>query len=173
MTLSIEQKSVYLTIINSTMILRSIGQRLRNHCRLREFKIRVVKESEILIDKMEKCKLLENDIIVSIDKFCDEFNISFGQAQKAINVLLKYHYYLYEKYLTNHSKIKSVLHCPLDSKILEELHIRNKPLTRIDKKEYIDIQNEIHDKMYSKGLHRIDFDREVYDTGYLKDRGIL
>ncbi len=166
MALSIEQKSVYLSVLNSTMILRSIGRSLRSKSRVKEFKIRIFKETEILINKIENSILSENDILDSIDKFCDEFSISFGQAQKAINVVLKYHYYMYEDYLD--AEIKSVLHCPLDSKILNKLGINNKPLTKIGKKEYLDIQNRI----YLREPTKIDFDK-IYDIEYLKDKGIL
>jgi len=171
MVLSIEQKSVYLTILDATMILRTVGRSLRSEDRLKEFKNKVFKELEGLFNKMEVGKLTDNDILHSIDKFCEQFGISFGQAQKAINVLLKYHYYMYEKYFDDCIKIKSVLHCPLDSTNLERLGIINNPLTRINKKEYKDIQNNIQNKMQSLGLNKIDFDK-LFDKDFLRRRGI-
>jgi hypothetical protein len=72
---------------------------------------------------------------------------------------------------TRQIHFKSVLYCPLDSKNLTKLRI-NRSLAAIGKKEYIEIQNKIHNKMHSQGLHRVDFDRP-WDIGYLERRGIL
>lgn len=164
--LKIEQKSIYLIILNATMILRSIGKTFKgSRKKLKNFKIRLFKEVERLINKMEAKRLQEKDIISSIGSMSNKFNISFGQAQKAINVLLKYHYYLYEKYLDK--SIEKILHCPLDSVILERLGIYDS-LTQIGRKQYMYIQKVIGKKRPSK----ISFDKK-WDVQHLKEGGLL
>ncbi|MCD6531190.1 hypothetical protein J7K99_01945, partial [bacterium] len=68
---------------------------------------------------MEKSELTENNIIAAIESLSNEFGISFGQAQKPINVILKYHFYL----TNGNDDIKKELHCPIDSVILKKLGI--------------------------------------------------
>ncbi|NQU19347.1 hypothetical protein HQ550_04245 [bacterium] len=168
--LTIEQKSVYLVILNATMILRSIGKRFKkNRQKLKDYKIKLFSETERLVAKMEKGRLKEKDIILAIRILSKKCNISFGQSQKAINVLLKFHYRMYEKYLNKN--IKPILNCPLDSIILNELEIK-KSLTSINEIDYQDIQNKIANKMAKTSLARIDFDR-VWDKRHLKEEGLL
>lgn len=165
MSLNIEQKSVYLVILNATMILRAVGKTLkRDKTKLRDFKIRTFREIENLTTKMEQGRLKEEDVISSIEKVSRKCHIPFGQAQKAISVLLKYHYYLNKENID--STMKKVLYCPLDSVILTELG-RYQSLTSIDKTQYLEIQQEIAKKAFS----RIDFDRK-WDIQHLKAEGI-
>jgi hypothetical protein len=166
MPLTNEQKSAYLVILNATMILRSIGKTFkRDKEKLKNFKVKIFTEIQELIDKMEQGQLKEEDIISSIERISNKFNISFGQSQKAINVLLKYHYYMFEKYLNE--QVKPALHCPLDSVILNKLGIKQS-LTKIDRKEYLNIQQKISEIKSP----RINFDRE-WDIHHLKEEGIL
>ena len=168
MALTIEQKSAYLVILNATMILRSLGKTFKsNKKKLKNFKIKLFSELENLIQKMENNSLKENDIIHAIESLSRKCNISFGQSQKALNVLLKFHYYIYKQYLAK--RIKQILHCPLDSVILNELG-KNISLTSIDKKEYQNLQQEIF--MKTKPNPKLDFDK-IWDTQHLKEEGLL
>ena len=97
MALTIYQKSVYLIILNATMILRSVGKSLKaneSDKSVKDFKIKVFEKINKLTDLMDKRLLKENNILDSIKELSKEFPISFGQAQKPINVILKYHFYL-------------------------------------------------------------------------------
>lgn len=166
MPLHIYQKSLYSVLFNSTMIGRSVGKILKKDNKsFKDFKLTVLRESEKLIDKMEKNSLSEKDIIDSLDKLVKCFKISYGQAQKGINVILKYHYQLY-KNLKNYNG--GVLHCPLDSNILTELKIKNLPLSKVDKNMYLLIQNKIE----KLSPIRVNFD-EVYEKKYLTRIGWL
>jgi len=148
------------------MILRSIGRTLEgDRNRLRNFKIKTYLELESLLSKMERNKLKEENIIFSIEKISKKCGISFGQSQKAINVILKYHYYLCKKYIDY--SMKKILHCPVDSIILGELSI-TEPLARIDKEQYLEIQQRIAKKVFPK----INFDKK-WDKQHLKNGGIL
>jgi len=161
MPLTIHQKSVYLTIFNATMILRSVGKNIKGT--LKDFKVRVFEELEKLISKMDEGTLTERDIIDSIDNLTREFGISFGQAQKPINVILKYHFYLTKK---NDDRLKGTLHCPIDSFILRKLGKKGISLTKIDKEEYLKIQEEIKNRSPA----RITFD--TWDEQHLRDEGL-
>jgi hypothetical protein len=159
------------------MISRSVAKNFKSERRLRlkNFKIEVFKEIKKLTSKMNAGKLSEKDIIKSIDNLRNKFKISFGQAQKPINVILKYHFYLTRKNkdLTK-DPMKKVLHCPIDSIILKRLGERsNLKLTAIDKDKYLELQERI--EHYCKKKHfntRIEFD-ELWDEQHLKDEGIL
>jgi len=170
MALTIHQKSVYLIIFNATMISRSVGKSLKNNKKLKgikdlkDFKVRVFEELNKLTDLMDKEKLIEENILKSIMILSDEFEISFGQAQKAINVILKYHFYLTKN---KNNNIKRILNCPIDSVILETLNKKGLSLTKINEKKYLELQQEIE----THHSLRIEFD-DQWDKQHLKKQGI-
>lgn len=165
MGLTIYQKSVYLIIFNATMISRSVAKNIGENRDVKDFKVRVFKELETLTNKMDTGTLTEKDILDSIDNLSNEFRISFGQAQKPINVILKYHFYLTR---SNDKKIEKILHCPIDSLILKKLNIRGISLTKINKEIYLEIQKDIEDRCNTK----IAFDTQ-WDEQHLRDEGII
>ena len=110
-------------------------------------------------------QLTENDILDSIRSLSSEFGISLGQAQKPINVILKYHFYLTR---SEDEQTKKVLYCPIDSVVLKDLLGRKLSLTLIDEKMYLAIQDLI--QKHSKT--RIDYDT-VWDKQHLQEEGIL
>lgn len=171
MVLTLHRKSLYAGMIAGTQILRSVGKTLgKNSPRLKDFKIQSFNEIAHLIEKMDNDELTEADILCSIENLCKTFGVQFGQAQKAINTVLKYHFYL-TKGITHSSK--KVLHCPIDSIVLKELKrqgakISIKSLSRIDKGYYLKLQEEIGKLKPSK----IEFD-DIYDKKYLESVGLL
>lgn len=114
---------------------------------------------------MDKGNLGEEYILNSIRRLSNEFMIKFGQAQKAINVLLKYHFYLTR---SDDIHTKKVLNCPIDSLILKSLHMSGVRLTNIDEETYQRIQKEIQ----NRSPIRIDFDTR-WDEQHLKKAGII
>lgn len=164
MLLTIHQKSVYLIIFNATMISRSVGKTLKAKNGVRRFKIDVFKKLNHLTDLMNTGKLTEDDILGSIKALCDESQISFGQAQKPINVILKYHFYLTK---SEDHKTKKALHCPIDSIVLRELKKSGLPLTKIDEAKYQELQNEIQKKFST----RVEFD-DKWDKQHLEKWGL-
>jgi hypothetical protein len=165
MALTIHQKSIYLIIFNATMISRSVRKNIKAGKSVKDFKARVFKELEILTNKMDTSTLTEENIIDSIDNLRNEFGISFGQAQKPINVILKYHFYLTK---SNESPIKKMLHCPIDSLILKKLGKSGISLTKINKEKYLEIQKDIG----NRGDTRIAFDTQ-WDEQHLQEEGLL
>jgi len=165
MALTIYQKSIYLIIFNATMISRSVGKNIKVGKSVKDFKVSLFKEIEMLTSKMDTNTLTEENIINSIDNLCNEFGISFGQAQKPINVILKYHFYLTK---SSETSMKKVLHCPIDSLILKKLGKSGISLTKIDKEKYLKIQKEIG----NRGNTRIEFDTS-WDEQHLREEGLL
>jgi len=166
MGLSIYQKSVYLIIFNATMIARSLGKTLKDKSTLAEFKKDVFRAFYALVRLMDEKRLTEDAILESIralrSKF--EFGVSFGQAQKPINVLLKYHFYLTK---SGDAETERILHCPVDSVVLRELRMKPQSLAKIDEDEYLKIQDNIGRLCAT----RIAFDRK-WDQENLRGAGI-
>lgn len=165
MALTVHQKSIYLIIFNATMILRSVGKNIKADKSVKDFKVSVFKKIEKLTNKMDTNTLTEKDIINSIDNVVDEFGISFGQVQKPINVILKYHFYLTKSY---DDKIKKILHCPIDSVIIKKLGKSGVSLTNINKKKYLEIQKDIG----NRSNPRLAFDTQ-WDEQHLREEGLL
>ncbi len=165
MALTIHRKSVYLIIFNATMILRSVGKSLQGNKSVKDFKIKVFGKLDMLTERMDNVMLTEDDIVDSINNLSEEFQISYGQAQKPINVILKYHFYLTKN---SDNNIKKMLHCPIDSLILRRLDRRGIFLTKIDKGMYSELQSEIQRRCST----RIEFDTQ-WDKQHLRDEGIL
>jgi hypothetical protein len=146
------------------MISRSIGKNIKAGKSVKDFKIKVFEKLEILTNKMDENKLTDQDIIDAVEDLSNEFGISFGQAQKPINVILKYHFYL----MSNEARIEKILHCPIDSLILKKLGKKGISLTKINKKEYLRLQKEIENRSDT----RIAFDTQ-WDEQHLREEGLL
>ena len=183
MPLTIYQKSLYLIILNATMILRSIGRTFRKRPEvndesieeeIKKFKQKVFEEIETLTNLMNNGNLLEENILKSIKRLSEEFGISFGQAQKPINVILKYHFLLTRE---ENDPQKKELHCPIDSKNLRNIHRSGLSLKRIneDEDKYLEIQSEILEIQQNRegfNATRVDFDIS-WDRRNLEDEGLL
>jgi hypothetical protein len=165
--MTLQQKSVYLIILNATMILRSIGRTLKqNHIgTTADYKRSLFNKLEHLTACMDDGRLTEEQIIKTIKALAAEFDISIGQSQKAINVILKFHFYLSTK---QNKTMRKVLHCPVDKIILHGLKWRQTSLNKIDLQEYRAIQREIAARCTSK----IEFDRN-WDIQLLQKNGIV
>lgn len=151
------------------MILRSIGKTINNKKKLANFKRNLFIVIESLINLMENKRLTDADIIDSISYLKSRFGISFGQTQKGINVVLKYHYRL------NEGKFKScasILHCPLDSVVMKSLGESKKSLNSVNKKKYVDLQLKILEMNKVIGKYKIDYD-DIWDIQNLKRNKIF
>ena len=160
------EKSVYLDIFNESMNVRMLGESFPLHGRaerIKKFKWLVFAELEHLCSRMKFESLQTSDIRKSIEHVSTAAGVSFGQAQKAINVLLKYHYFLHDA----ESGAGAELDCPLDSVVFRELGERIS-LSDLGRDQYIAIQ----EKIAGVSTRRIDFDRR-WDEQQLKDEGLL
>jgi hypothetical protein len=118
---------------------------------------------------MDSGTLAESDITKAIASLVGKFGISWGQSQKAINVILKYHQFLYH---SDKPQLKEILHCPLDSVILGQIKER-KSLRRINDSDYWSFQEKISNRAKEMNLgSRVDFDK-YWDERNLRDEGLL
>ncbi len=150
--------SFCLKILNETMILRSISKN-KDKVNLNEFKKMVIDECKDLFKKIDNGDLTEDNILESIRKIANHFSISFGQAQKPINTILKYYFYLI---CNNNYDLEKNLHCPIDSKILKHLRKEIKKilenLSEEEREDYLNFQENIIKKLSLKEL-----DEECYE----------
>lgn len=165
--MTLQQKSVYVIILNATMILRSIGRTLKRNHRgtTADYKRSLFRKLERLTACMDNKSLTEAQIVRAIRSLAAEFDISIGQSQKAINVILKYHFYLSAK---QNKKMRKVLHCPVDRITLRGLKWKKISLNNLEIKEYRNIQRKIADIC----KNRIDFD-DGWDEQLMKKNGIV
>jgi hypothetical protein len=167
--------SIYLSILNATMILRSIGKTFKENGyknktkrkeRIKEYRKVLFEILNTLVRKMDRKTLTEKEIIKNIEVIAKKFGISIGQSQKAINVILKCHYYLFHE---KNKKLKRILHCPLDSIILKKISKKDSLTGIRSVNKYINLQEMIQRK--EKGKAKIEFDIK-WDKINLKEAGI-
>lgn len=125
-----------------------------------EFKKKLFEATLELADKADNGILRNEDIQKKITALSNTTNVSIGQAQKVINVFLKYYCILTQK----PDAIISELDCPLDSQIMSRFKTKGikrtslKKMTKIE--DYIAWQN--HLKKVGKGI-RLRPDIQTYD----------
>lgn len=164
--LTIYDKTVYLIIFKAVMNPRALGESFPSHGRaerVKRFRALVFTEIEHLCSRMQYESLQTSDIRKSIEHVSSASGISFGQAQKAINILMKYHYFLHDAV----SGAGAELDCPLDNVVLRELGERIS-LSKMDRQRYVEIQ----EKIAGVTARRIDFDRR-WDEQHLRGEGLL
>ena len=83
-----------------------------------------------LLDAIEGRRFTTSLLRDQIGELASSTDVSFGQAQKAVNVILKFHFYLT-------SEVRSIpaldreLDCPVDSNIQDALKMKRVPLSRL------------------------------------------
>lgn len=134
---------------------KGVSQKLKDDCR--------TKVIELIETKVKKCKSI--DTVEKYDEFHDSLclriidcydnqtiaEITYGQAQKWVNMTMKYLCVLYEGQCDWLNKIYSFLHIPIDSIILDkarkefpnEFPVNNIPWSQLSREEYITIQNKL------------------------------
>lgn len=134
---------------------KGVSPMLKNDCRTRVVELI---ETEIKncnsIDTLEKYDEFHDSLCLSIINFYDNqtiAEITYGQAQKWVNMTMKYLCVLYEGQCDWLNKIYSFLHIPIDSIILDkakkefqnEFSVNNTPWSQLSREEYITIQNKL------------------------------
>ena len=133
---------------------KGVSQMLKNDCRTRVVELI---ETEIKncnsIDTLEKYDEFHDSLCLRIIDFYDNptiAEITYGQAQKWVNMTMKYLCVLYEGQCYWLNKIYSFLHIPIDSIILDkaikefpnEFQVNNTPWSQFSREEYITIQKK-------------------------------
>ena len=171
----IAKKSLYLTLLHSTQVARSLAKKFREDQREDKYNRyiqRTFKKFEELCIKFEKGSLKNEDVRSAIAAIrSNVVDISFGQAQKGLNVLLKYEFFLFR----DESALGRELDCPLDGKIQT---ILNRELLRGDKEDVSLLKMErsdyerIQDKIAKLHQSRVAFDLKL-DEQNLNERNLL
>lgn len=134
---------------------KGVSQKLKNDCRTRVVKLieTVIKKCNS-IDTVEKFDEFHDSLCSCIIDYYDNqtiAEITYGQAQKWVNMTMKYLCVLYEGQCDWLNKIYSFLHIPIDSIILDkakkefpnEFPVNNIPWSQLSREEYITIQNKL------------------------------
>lgn len=134
---------------------KGVDQKLKNDCRTKVVKLI---ETEIQkcnsIDTVEKYDEFHDYLCLCIIDCYDNqtiAEITYGQAQKWVNMTMKYLCVLYEGRCDWLNKIYSFLHIPIDSIILDkakkefpnDFSVNNTPWSQLSREEYITIQNKL------------------------------
>ena len=147
-------KRAYRDMCRTIRFEKGVSQKLKDDCRTRVI--------ELIETKIKKCNSI--DTVEKYDEFHDSLclriidcydnqtiaEITYGQAQKWVNMTMKYLCVLYEGQCDWLNKIYSFLHIPIDSIILykakkefpNEFPVNNTPWSQLSREEYITIQNK-------------------------------
>jgi hypothetical protein len=97
------------------------------------FRKKLLENCIFLMKKIDDGTLTNDLIRAKIKELKNiDVNISFGQAQKVINVCLKQYCFI-----TMKEKILRELDCPLDSTTMRSYNITNKNMINVTEKDYI------------------------------------
>lgn len=148
-------KRAYRDMCRTIRFEKGVSQKQKNDCRARVVKLI---ETEIKncnsIDTVEKYDKFHDSLCLHIIDCYDNqtiAEITYGQAQKWVNMTMKYLCVLYEGQCDWLNKIYSFLHIPIDSIILDkakkefpnEFPVNNTPWSQLSREEYITIQNKL------------------------------
>lgn len=148
-------KRAYRDMCRTIRFEKGVSQKQKNDCRARVVELI---ETEIKkynsIDTVEKYDEFHDSLCSRIIGCYDNqtiAEITYGQAQKWVNMTMKYLCVLYEGQCDWLNKIYSFLHIPIDSIILDkarkefpnEFPVNNTPWSQLSREEYITIQNKL------------------------------
>ena len=148
-------KRAYRDMCRTIRFEKGVSQKQKNDCRARVVELI---ETEIKkynsIDTVEKYDEFHDSLCLRIIDCYDNqtiAEITYGQAQKWVNMTMKYLCVLYEGQCDWLNKIYSFLHIPIDSIILDkarkefpnEFPVNNTPWSQFSRGEYITIQNRL------------------------------
>ncbi len=152
---------------------KGVNQMVKNDCRtivveLIETEIKKRKS----IDTVEKYDEFHDSLCLRIIDCYDNqtiAEITYGQAQKWVNMTMKYLCVLYEGQCDWLNKIYSFLHIPIDSIILDkardkfpnDFSVNNTPWSQLSRDEYITIQNKL--RAVIKDVALIDWEFKVWN----------
>jgi hypothetical protein len=113
------------------------------------FREALLRETISLFSKIDDGSLKNEDIFNSIKKVKDiDKNISFGQAQKVINVAVKQYCFITKQ----KENILQELDCPLDSITMKGCGIKNKTMCNVSEEDYVNYQKHFKEERGLKVL---------------------
>lgn len=117
------------------------------------FREALVKTCLTLIKEMDDNELSNVKIRKEIKIMSMKYDVSYGQAQKVVNVCLKQYMFLTQKY-----EFAKELDCPLDSTTMSEYKIFHNKMCSVDESDYIQYQ-DLFDQRYNPRILK----DEIYD----------
>ena len=166
-------KRAYRDMCRTIRFEKGVSQTVKDDCRTRVI--------ELIETEIKECNSI--DTIEKYDKFHDSLcsriidcydnqtiaEITYGQAQKWVNMTMKYLCVLYEGQCDWLNKIYSFLHIPIDSIILDkardkfpnDFSVNNTPWSQLSRDEYITIQNKL--RAVIKDVALIDWEFKVWN----------
>lgn len=100
------------------------------------FRKELVNTCLTLMGKMDNDSLSNLEIRNRIDALSRKYAVSYGQAQKVVNVCLKQYMFLTRKY-----SCAQELDCPLDSTTMKGCKIKNKKMISVEADDYKSYQD--------------------------------
>jgi len=119
-----------------------------------EFRRELVKSCKKLIKRIDNGTLKNMHIRNEIARLKNiDINISYGHAQKVVNVCLKQYCFL-----TNKSDLIKELDCPLDSTTMKKCKIDNDSMYNVEKEDYLRYQKIFKEEYGEKIFRDIEYD---------------
>ncbi|MCL2323920.1 MAG: hypothetical protein FWC47_17660 [Oscillospiraceae bacterium] len=134
----LELKLFVIEFNKASLLDRSFSKRNLSSEKKKEFRENLLDFSIYLMNKIDDNTLINSDIREKIQKLkAIDGNISFGQAQKVINVVLKLYCFL-----TNKLSLIEELDCPLDSTTMKGYKIPNAQMINVTEEDYLIYQKK-------------------------------
>lgn len=118
------------------------------------FRKALVKTCLALIKEMDDKTLSNVKIRKGIKNLSEKYGVSYGQAQKVINVCLKQYMFLTQKY-----EFATELDCPLDSTTMKGCHISHNKMCSVKEDDYKNYQNLFEKQFALKVLKDEEYDK--------------
>jgi hypothetical protein len=155
---NMREKELKLFIIEfnkASQLDRSFSKSNLSEIKKNEFRKQLISSCIYLMEKIDNKTLKNNDIRKEIDKLngIDKKNISYGQAQKVVNVSLKNYCFL-----TKQFDLIKELDCPLDSTTMKNSKIIHKTMLSVTKNDYENYQNEFENNFEYRVFKDIEYD---------------
>lgn len=119
------------------------------------FRNALVKTCLALIKEMDDKTLSNVKIRKGIKNLSEKYGVSYGQAQKVINVCLKQYMFLTQKY-----EFATELDCPLDSTTMKGCHISHNKMCSVKEDDYKKYQNLFEKQFALKVLKDEEYDKQ-------------
>lgn len=120
-----------------------------------EFRKELVEVCLCLMKKIDDGSLSNKIIRKKIKHISEKYNVSYGQAQKVVNVCLKQY-----MFLTRNYGVVSELDCPLDSVTMKGYAISNDRMSSVNEFDYKEYQTRFNDDYDLKILKDKTYDEQ-------------
>jgi len=133
-----ELKLLIIEYNKASQLDRSFSKTKLSHTKKIEFREKLLEYCIYLMEKVDNETLVNSDIREKIRELTriDTNNISFGQAQKVVNVTLKQYCFVMNK-----ENLLKELDCPLDTTTMKDYRINHKKMIDVNEEDYLEYQD--------------------------------